>query len=256
MFKEDRIPDTIARISDVEEMIEENKHVPSDWNAKDGEDGYIQNRTHYEDITETISDILVWDATDIDGRVSAMSVSGTNYIKISDSAPTLTDIDKGGYSQMYGYDGLANYTTELTRAVNSSCWEVSYGVYVIGQIFISVTASAAGKYNSSFEVTFPEEGLYAYPDGGGTRTLSINDYTFKSISKDIKHLDEKYIPNTIARISDVEEMISTFTGGTCDCSVANFDTIIDAIMDMEMVSPVAIDDNKILMLNDNIMLVV
>lgn len=214
MFKEDRIPDTIARISDVEEMIEENKHVPSDWNAKDGEDGYIQNRTHYEDITETTSDILVWDATDIDGRVTAQAADGTIYIKISDSAPTLTDIDKGGYSKMYAYNGTSNYTTELIRAVNSSCWEVSSGVYVIGQIFVSVTQLAAGKYNSSFEITFPEAGLYANPYGDGTRTLSINDYTFKSISKNIKQLDEKYIPNAIARLSDVEAMITGAIGGS------------------------------------------
>lgn len=45
------------------------------------------------------------------------------------------------------------------------------------------------------------------------------------------------------------------SGGSCDCTVASSDTIINTLMEMGMVAPIAVDDNTILMLDDNTMFI-
>lgn len=44
-------------------------------------------------------------------------------------------------------------------------------------------------------------------------------------------------------------------GGSCDCSIVGSDTVINTLMEMGMVAPIAIDDNTILMLDDHTMFI-
>ena len=61
----------------------------ADWNASEGEPGYVKNRTHYE---ETVfGDTLIWNGN-ADGCAKVVEA---DYYKISDAIPTLEDVMQG-----------------------------------------------------------------------------------------------------------------------------------------------------------------
>lgn len=156
----------------------------ADWNASEGEAGYIKNRTHYEEVTEVMGDTLTWDGN-TEGRVCA----GISY-KISDAIPTLTDLENGVYLCLYP-DGWYEYHTFTERFEGVITDEYFQ--------FVIVTEKAAGVDLGS--ITFPESGTYFIADSGAgvyVAALTIPDYTgFKTTTTTLKTLDPKYLPEAL-----------------------------------------------------------
>lgn len=132
-----------------------------------------------------------------DGDITGLPVSsdGTVY-KVSDLKPTSTEIIGGKLSFSRG-----NVETITADVITE------YG-YITSVYYntILINTSNGSAYNHELNVTLPEPGIY----------IQKNTYNqLLSLSyghEEIHQLDEKYIPDTIARVADVSDQISTTIG--------------------------------------------
>lgn len=127
-----------------------------------------------------------------DGDTTGLPVSsdGTVY-KISDLKPTSTEVIGGKLTFSRG--NVEDITSDIVT---------NHG-YIISIYYntILINTSNGSAYDYNLSVTLPEPGIY----------FQKNTYnqlvSFSYGNETIHYLDEKYIPNTIARVSDVEGLI-------------------------------------------------
>ena len=179
---EDIITPTIARLSDVEDAV---ANIPqTDWNAKEGEVGHIKNRTHWEDYAVVLFE---------EQTVSHFS-------------------DQGGVFAAYG---LAGFDVEdgKTYTVTWDGDEYERTAIALGAEFV-IGNQAIVDATSGDDTPFV---IFVSPSNTtiGTRSTAPSHTIGVRLGDNVvHHLDEKYIPNTIARLSDVEAMITGAIGGS------------------------------------------
>lgn len=133
-----------------------------------------------------------------DGDTTGLAVSsdGTVY-KVSDLKPSSAEIIGGKLTFSNG--SVVKITPDI---IEGQAYIIS--IYY-GSVMINTTNGSAGDY--SLNVTLPEPGIY----------FQKNTYnqlvSFSYGNETIYTIDEKYIPNTIARVSEVEN-ISNLVGDT------------------------------------------
>lgn len=187
-----KIGDGVTKINDLPFIAK------SDWNAKEGTAGYIENRTHYIGTLE-----IEWDGV-IDGHLATEShtfMSGAKFVKVSDfkiteqHQPIQLLVDCG---EQIGIQTFYNACLFKEDGSVSICEDLAY--YVPEDNF--VIEPELSHHN---RVVFPEKGLYFIynitPDGTVQfgKTLLAND---------IHQLDTKYIPNDIARVSQLKDFVT------------------------------------------------
>jgi hypothetical protein len=158
-----------------------NNSSGADWNAKEGEPGYIENRTHY--VTGTIETINLngeWDIT-------------KNNINVNDDSTI--DIS-------WNIDFMGNHTEGSCR-------------------FTGIDESNSYSFDDGgFNIDFQNHGglidLCMYAFGGADP-----HYGTVTIGVDMGHktLDEAYIPDTIARKTYVDSAIESAITTTLNTSV-------------------------------------
>lgn len=160
------------------DYVNENAGGTPNWNAREGETGYIENRTHYSE-------------------VFAENLSGT-YNWVTN--------DTGDYPEMSMYTEYGSFVLEQKPEV--------YSLYIMGKYygdcgFGDVYTSLAGfKFMFTVKQTaYNAFTIYAYSSSSGfygdTPVLS-------SVGRTVK-LASAYIPNEFAKISDVESIIEENT---------------------------------------------
>lgn len=192
------IPDSIARVSDIPAVPEINYPVTSvngqtgdvtikiaeqiaqvqaDWNQTDDTAvDYIKNRTHYENIIET-SVVLV----DEDVTLEVLMPEGT---------------PEAQWDEPLTFENGKIYTVAIEDEQQDIVCENNE------LIFISSTL------NDTYSLS--ADGIFSRNGSGPEGTYHIKIETTE-VSTAIKHLDEKFIPDTIARVEDIpsEEYINS-----------------------------------------------
>lgn len=184
------IPETIARKSNIATIngksitnggnieIESGSSVTPNWDAQEGEAGYIENRTHCV-ITKDISVQLV---TIIDERYGY------------DDEPALK-IDNfiSGYKLVFN-NGWSHADIDFHKLGN---YDISFNDEYFGHLYV-------GDDNYDNGIAITGDFVTAYENGEIDFINSIK-------MQKIEQLDEKYIPDTIARKSDLENLPSGST---------------------------------------------
>ena len=169
------IPTTIARTQDV---------AIADWNINDENDpAYIKNRTHYE------KSGIFWDGN-TEGLIQSKMFSRLDdyFYKIADYTPTPEELI--GHTVKF-YDG-SEMEGIIDEQTSISMFENNNYIVYIGPYAVMAVATVADE-----DFGAPSPGLYFY-------YISDDYYTFYcSYLSELKQLDEKFIPNSIARTDDL-----------------------------------------------------
>jgi hypothetical protein len=180
-----------VELSSIEDIIED---------IVDSTSELEENRTHYEDIIDVDITLLENERFNtlpdlaeegIFGRFQYVGPEESDYTKgiedIKDSCSIIINIAESIFKGKLVYDSLTESFTSTIYPVSGRIYEY-YGDDVNGQVSIK---------NNIIDFTC------SYFAGDGVRPDKISIIGTKKI---LKQLDEKYIPDTIARKTDVEEL--------------------------------------------------
>ena len=170
-----------------------------DWNQNDEtEKDYIKNKPFGVEVEEIPEKIYAWDKATVLNNYKVKVAGGwpsMYWIKISNDTPNSLLNSEVSYFSM----GISkNYIVQSEMIINGT------GYYKVQQgnstsiLVITNFQQASEELNLSFA----KNGLYIeWWDGYYSYPTSIKAYNI--VCENIKYLDEKYIPNSIARITDV-----------------------------------------------------
>ena len=182
---ESAIPDTIARTSQISD-------VP-DWNQNNSDAyDYIKGRTHYDEVV--IDTVLVPEAefkfyitqnVTENSNKSGMSGDGAKNIRELLKEQNVGKIcyvlfDGVEYEAAVSYQG--GYGLGNTYLYNKSCTNTGEPFYITSGVY---------------------EAIYCYISMSDSDTHTLSVYTKQNV---VKQLDEKYIPDSIARVADVPDV--------------------------------------------------
>ena len=167
--------------------------VQADYSTNDKlNPSYIKNRTHWSDGAIVVS----WD-----GNINGLTVSSdsTSY-KVSDFKPNASEIVGGQLT-------FSNGTTETITSDMIENLGYILSVYY-GTVYINTSSGSA--YDASINITLPKPGIYFQKN-------SYNQLvSFSYGDENVHQLAEKYIPETIARMTEVDKKLykagDTMTG--------------------------------------------
>ena len=166
--------------------------VQADWSQNDHtQPDYVKNRTHWEENNQTV---IEWDGN-TEGRDS-LEIGGFMCYKVSDLLPT-EDSFTGG-EILASYEGESVPVATENIIVGDGGFMVAEAVAVIQ----NVNATIAG-----ISVEAPSTGVYFLWVGADNYVASL---TYGSTV--VHPLDEKWIPESIARVEDVTAMIDEALG--------------------------------------------
>lgn len=187
----------------------------ADWNAQEGEDGYIANKPFGE--TTVMGDTVTFNG-DLTGKtyVSVDVDGGTmHYVKVSDAVPTIEDLQNGG-------SGVVAEVGE--QAFDSSlCQDVGQAIIVADGAGIIVKEDNA-DLTEIVGAVFPKKGFYVThaPDlGVSISSITINGYT--GFEMEIpKRLPAKYAPapEIIITGEGLNYQNAEYHSATCNKSVS------------------------------------
>lgn len=122
--------------------------------------------------------------------------NGTKWYKISDATPAMNDLD----TVMYNPNGTGKYAYAhtLSHGSTSTCWWDQ----IWGFLMVFYSTTAVGYNGTTYEV--PSTGVYV-PE-------NRISWWFKILNT--KRIDEEYIPDTIARVTDIPEVLGNVGKGT------------------------------------------
>lgn len=142
------------------------KFIPSqNWNASEGEDGYIEGRTHYSKIEEEVRGEVAFELTDVNRSRKVGSfelVAGQEYKVIFDG-----DI----------YRLTAFYVEDMDETALGGPYDSYEGSYDLSEVPFALFSSVGGG----------KTGIWCATTGGHSVTVSIETET-------LKRLDEKFMP--------------------------------------------------------------
>lgn len=150
---------------------------------------YVKNRTHWEENTGAT---IEWDGS-TEGRDVIPDADNSGFYKISDAVPDINDVIGGTLAYYASDEG----TTEL--AIVDSMIVSEAGIHTIRLGETSVV------HILSTEVEGFTPGVYAFFATIGAVTEYISKLTYGSTT--VHQLDEKFIPDTIARTADIPDAI-------------------------------------------------
>lgn len=158
------------------------EQVQADFSQNDpAQPDYVKNRTHWEVDGNAIFE---WDGS-TDGRDSVELGEGMTFYKVSDKTP--------GMSELVG-TWITDNTGEMIQLSEDTMMEMD-GVLSIGPMAIVTTVTELTMDETT--INFPSTGVY-FLMGGGNYVTAILD------TPPVVHpLDEKFIPDTIARLEDI-----------------------------------------------------
>lgn len=161
----------------------------ADWNAQEGEDGYIANKPFGETIT-AIGDTITWDE-DLSGRyVCETTLDGTTVqmVHITDAVITADALSNGGQLIINGINAEFN-SYDVFATSDDLCTIVSGGTPVI--LFTSKDNIIMGE-----GIVLHKKGVYFVytPPSCVITSLTVNGANFETTG--IKPLDIKYLPES------------------------------------------------------------
>ena len=163
--------------------------VQPDWSQNDSTaSDYVKNRTHYEEGSQTV---IEWDGN-TEGRDSV----GTVY-KISDLTPSIDELIGAIFVMSDG---------ETLTITDSDVLEPEPGFVAITTAGVAVFYSEKITDSSGTTLTVPSTGVYAEIE-----ETYVSSITYGSTT--IHQLDEKYIPESIARKTATLPMPATASVG-------------------------------------------
>ena len=162
--------------------IDEIKEAKADWNQNDETAiDYVKNRTHYEDMyCDTVNGVYQSSTESL-----CCSISG---IDLANGGSLTLQAEESGVRYNFSIDP-SSVSTGTTEGVTT------FGEYTVN--FKKMINRQNGKYICSFLILPYSETMTA------TATYSY--------LLDVKQLDEKFIPDTIARTTDIESTYATKT---------------------------------------------
>lgn len=188
----------------------ENKYIPTpDWEQNiEGEDGYVKNRTHYHTLSKTINSKF----TDVGIHISNGYDGGTSYYRVSDLIPTEDQLIGSTYSSshstedVYGGGSDTSHTViteSMIEKVNGIIWVYDYIAVVYDSI--KATRYFEGENGEIVNDTVVPTGIYFQRSSSKFGSSSVQSLTFP---EELRQLDEKYIPSTIARKADIPSIVN------------------------------------------------
>ena len=179
------------------------KNAGCDWSAPEGEPGHVLNRTHYESeeiVNEPLN--ITWDGN-TEGLVN-VDADGDIYWKLSDTV--LSD------AQIKSATFMISVANEPIVAADDWDWWVSDGFVTEGVVWTSYILFVRKPNSVMWGVTFPEVGIYSCLFGSTDGECYVSSLTttepVEQTKTTVHKLDEKFIPSTIARTSDIPESYS------------------------------------------------
>ena len=178
-----------------------------DWNAMEGETGYIKNRTHWTDREEV--EFFPEGTYACDYTTEDVESNGYGEIFSPDTFVEFNKPIEVGKKYSVRFDGT-DY--EVTGKIQSHGWIVNdYGdtVTYVGNLALFI------YYNNSYEEVIPAESVdtgepflfFIYPDGGGSELIYSDAYAnrdslefgIKEVYETIHKLDKKYLPDVMTK---------------------------------------------------------
>lgn len=171
-------------------MLMARKGGGADWNASEGEDGYVKNRTHYE-AEELVSEPLniTWDGNPDGLDELVYTQIGENYF-FKVSSRVLTDEQIKLATINTTFDGSVpiveawNYWLEKGFVTEGA-------VYAYYAVFVR---EAGAEVNG---VVFPEAGVYAVFHNGDYAYSITTTEPIAQTKTVVKKLDKKYLPDDV-----------------------------------------------------------
>lgn len=157
-----------------------------DWNASEGEPGYVKNRTHYEETTVVNEPInITWDGN-TEGLVKA---EGAPFYRVSDAVLTDEQIKSATVS-------VGGISVSLASTWNDAPeGSISDEIVMTVEFVVFVRKDGAVIHNS---LAFPECGIYFLYDGQDFYTSSLTTTEPIEHTKTVvKKLDKKFLPDNI-----------------------------------------------------------
>jgi len=202
------------------------KIVQSDWSVNDESDSaYIKGRTHW--VEEGSYEVSGTFDGDISSKTYMKELGGANKGYVRLTSDTITNFDNFIDGEIILYDEKNDtdyrYSVDIVKINNdiSATDRVVAGtVYGFassdGDIIIAtegsaglVTVYAGGRQGMRVPLTGP--GIWVWYDNSGTNLVKmeyISSYSFRFADEVAHPLDEKFIPDSIARESDIEALES------------------------------------------------
>ena len=189
----------------------------ADWNAKEGEPGYVKNRTHYEEITVVNKPLNITWYGNGEGLVS-FEAWGDYYYKVSDLVLTDEQIKLIEMDDFYG-----------DHTVVSEVWDhlVDSGS-VMEDIVLFNLVLFVRKDNLSFmDITIPEKGIYfaRWPENYITTITTTEPITIPETT--IKTIDEKFLPIGKPLFVNIQPTGGYSITGTTNMPYAEFRYLIE-----------------------------
>lgn len=204
----------LSSFATTEEMEAAIAAIPqSDWNQNDETaKDYIKNKPFGE--VATGGDTLTWDG--VVGDRYFVPSGGGQFVHMSDSVPTKADVA----------NGIVMHIPSNELALEGSQVQAMFaenGFAMLETVVIIPT----DNYVVDDAITFKKKGVYFVLFGEMyTELFTINGYTgFPSVAT----IDEKYIPDTIARIEDIPTKTSELTNDSDFATVANIPTNVSQL---------------------------
>ena len=178
--------------------------APADWNASEGEPGYINNKPFG---AETTPDFVFTDADIANSteRVELPDFDGVALVKVSERVFSVDELS--GASVSCSYDG-----TEVRTDNDPLIVEQEFGIVIMSETLqISVGGALAKNSNLGFDdlddVFSPGFWIYDYPEESGLKILNV---TIPG-KETIKQLDSKFLNDALQFGTD-EQVVVEWNG--------------------------------------------
>lgn len=182
-----------------EKYLPESVKATPNWNAAEGEAGYIENRTHWEELEK---ELIVENY-----ELSDNMYSQQNKIKLNEYL---------NHDFICIIDGVEEYVTGPVRISSSSG---SSGGYSYKGTVYSINTSIG-----TLKLTYRDFSSAAKTDdwitGMSTSQTGSWNLTLYAVTPIVHQLDEKFIPSTIARTADIPNLSDVATTSYVDTKVA------------------------------------
>lgn len=204
--------DATAKFDEVKELVN-TKAVQADWNQNDpAAADFIKNRPFYDG--SSLVELLP--ITTVTSTTASYPYAGYGLVRLTSNDFT-RDVNNGDHNYLVNVDGVEYHFSGFN------------GFMECGDAILSGETTIRPEY-------FDTAPLYlksSYNDMAGMRQYEVvfknpnetHDISIYEISSELKQLDEKFIPDTIARVSEVDAVAGRMT--TAEGNITNLQTAID-----------------------------
>ena len=159
----------------------------ADWNASEGEAGYVKNRTHYEEVVQAFEPI-VWDGNtdglesfDVGNGMTLWRMGDYIDIKVGDVESITMLMEQGGQTMEQIVPITEDYYDAGKKPGHG--WNIGQGSLVVSDGEFETTLGAAVIPKGTWLVAMEMQGVFA-----------IATKVTPTVTTTVKTLDEKYMP--------------------------------------------------------------